>query len=147
MPGREPVAERDTDNLYPAFKASVDAWFAEVSITVPHISLRVTEGLRTLERQRYLYAQGREEPYKNAPEITWTMDSRHRWGLAVDVAMIRRATGEAIWTPSSWVWLYRVTTPERYGLRNLIPTEYVHLEWWWANEAVNDAKALGLTQA
>lgn len=143
----EPAAERDTSNLFPAFKACVDAWLARVTITVPHVSMRVTEGLRTLERQTYLYAQGREDPYLNAPEVTWTMNSRHRWGLAVDVAMIRRSTGEAIWTPSSWVWLYRVTSPERYGLRHLIPREYVHLEWWWADAAIEDAAALGLLQA
>lgn len=42
----------------------------------------VLEGVRTLERQRELYAQGRTKPGKI---VTWTMQSKHIDGLAVDL--------------------------------------------------------------
>jgi len=42
----------------------------------------VTEGVRTLERQKELYAQGRTKPGKM---ITWTLKSKHIDGKAVDV--------------------------------------------------------------
>jgi peptidoglycan L-alanyl-D-glutamate endopeptidase CwlK len=43
----------------------------------------VVEGLRTKERQAQLYAQGRTAP---GPVVTWTMQSKHLDGLAVDLA-------------------------------------------------------------
>lgn len=45
----------------------------------------VTEGLRTIERQRELYAQGRTQPGRI---VTWTMQSKHIDGLAVDLAPV-----------------------------------------------------------
>lgn len=47
--------------------------------------VRVLEGRRTIERQRELYAQGRTTPGK---VVTWSMDSRHLTGHAVDLAPI-----------------------------------------------------------
>jgi len=44
----------------------------------------VIEGLRTKERQEQLYAQGRTKP---GPIVTWTLESKHLDGLAVDVVM------------------------------------------------------------
>lgn len=43
----------------------------------------VVEGLRTKERQAELYAQGRTKP---GPKVTWTMNSKHIEGKAVDLA-------------------------------------------------------------
>lgn len=45
----------------------------------------VTEGLRTLSRQKELYAQGRTAPGKI---VTWTLNSEHLSGRAVDLAAI-----------------------------------------------------------
>lgn len=45
--------------------------------------LFVVEGLRTKERQTELYAQGRTKPGK---VVTWTLQSKHIDGRAVDVA-------------------------------------------------------------
>lgn len=42
----------------------------------------VIEGLRTIDRQRQLYAQGRTAPGK---VVTWTMNSKHIDGVAVDL--------------------------------------------------------------
>lgn len=42
----------------------------------------VIEGLRTKERQADLYAQGRT---KSGPKVTWTLNSKHIEGKAVDL--------------------------------------------------------------
>lgn len=49
-------------------------------------TLQVSEGLRTLERQRELYAQGRTAPGK---VVTNTMASRHLTGHAVDIVVVK----------------------------------------------------------
>lgn len=52
------------------------------AIEISEVDFTVLEGLRTLERQRELYAQGRTAPGKI---VTWTMKSRHIEGKAVDL--------------------------------------------------------------
>lgn len=46
-------------------------------------SVMVIEGVRTKARQAELYAQGRTKP---GPVVTWTMQSKHIEGRAVDLA-------------------------------------------------------------
>lgn len=53
----------------------------------------VVEGRRTKERQAQLYAQGRTAP---GPKVTWTMESKHIDGLAVDLAPLA-ADGSIDW--------------------------------------------------
>ena len=52
------------------------------AIEISDVDFTVLEGVRTLERQRELYAQGRTAPGKI---VTWTMKSRHIEGKAVDL--------------------------------------------------------------
>ena len=52
------------------------------AIEISEIDFTVMEGVRTLDRQRELYAQGRTAPGKI---VTWTMKSRHIEGKAVDL--------------------------------------------------------------
>lgn len=52
------------------------------AIEISEVDFTVMEGVRTLERQRELYAQGRTDPGKI---VTWTMKSRHIEGKAVDL--------------------------------------------------------------
>lgn len=47
----------------------------------------VVEGLRTIERQRQLYAQGRNGDTR--PKVTWTLASKHIDGKAVDLAPVK----------------------------------------------------------
>jgi peptidoglycan L-alanyl-D-glutamate endopeptidase CwlK len=53
----------------------------------------VIEGVRTLDRQKQLYAQGRTAP---GAICTWTLQSKHIGGLAVDVALLE-ADGSIDW--------------------------------------------------
>lgn len=57
-------------------------------------TFEISQGLRTEAEQAELYAQGRTKPGK---VVTWTMQSRHLTGHAVDVVII--IGGKAIWTP------------------------------------------------
>lgn len=58
------------------------------AIELSEVDFRVIEGVRTPERQRQLYAQGRTAP---GPKVTWTLNSNHfvnartGYGHAVDI--------------------------------------------------------------
>jgi len=52
------------------------------AIKITRVDFCVLEGLRTVERQTQLYAQGRTKPGKI---VTWTMNSAHLRGHAVDL--------------------------------------------------------------
>lgn len=141
-----PPVDRALDSLHPVFREPLVAWLREAQSRVKHVTFKVTETRRTVERQRWLYAQGRTPPYQSSPVVTWTLDSRHRWGLAADLAMIRNDTGQPIWEISSWSWLYRFVPPQEFGLRHLGPREWVHLEYWLADAAIAEAASLRLIQ-
>lgn len=55
------------------------------AIKVSTVDFCVVEGLRSVDRQKKLYAQGRTAPGKI---VTWTMLSRHLSGHAVDLGAI-----------------------------------------------------------
>lgn len=44
------------------------------AIEISAVDFKVIEGVRTPERQRELYAQGRTKP---GPKVTWTLNSNH----------------------------------------------------------------------
>ncbi|WP_145588087.1 M15 family metallopeptidase [Yersinia aldovae] len=52
------------------------------AIEITTVDFTVIEGVRTVERQQQLYAQGRTAPGK---VVTWTMKSKHIDGNAVDL--------------------------------------------------------------
>ena len=58
---------------------------AAAQLVLPN-DVQVIEGVRTLERQKQLYAQGRTAP---GAICTWTLQSKHIGGLAVDVALLQ----------------------------------------------------------
>ena len=142
-----PPIQRSLDALHPIFRHSLKAWLDEVEARVPHVEMRVTETRRTHARQAWLYSQGRSGQYADAPTVTWTMDSRHRWGLAADLAMIRKATGAAIWEISSWQWLYRTVNPADFNMRHIAPLEWLHLEHRYADWVIQEAAELGVVHS
>jgi len=151
IPTVEPVRVDQLDTLAPAFKAPYDAWIAEAQRQIQHVEFRTIETRRTLQRQSWLYAQGRAEPYLDTPQITWTLDSRHRWGLAADWIMVRRdnrgnPTAEVIWSIQSYKWVYRTVPPGPYGLRHIGPAEWMHVELLLADEALEHASQMDLKQ-
>lgn len=142
-----PPIERRLDTLAPIFREPFEGWLTAAQTRVTHVTFRVTETRRTLERQQHLYAQGRQPPFEKSPVVTWTLESRHRWGIAADFVMIRNDTKEPIWGGSSYEWLYRLVPPEHFGLAHLGSVgDWLHLELFYADAAVRDAGVLGLTQ-
>lgn len=61
---------------------------AKRAIEISKVDFKVIEGVRTPERQRELYAQGRTKP---GPKVTWTLNSNHfknpatGYGHAIDI--------------------------------------------------------------
>jgi hypothetical protein len=80
--------------------------------------VRVVEGVRSQARQDALYAQGRTAP---GPVVTWTRDSAHRDGHAVDVTI-----DGGYDNPEAFRRLSRIAREE--GLRSLGPRDPGHLE-------------------
>lgn len=75
-------SKANLEGLHPDMKAVV-----ERAIQLTTQDFTVIEGVRTLERQRELYAQGRTKP---GQVVTWTLKSRHLpgpdgLGRAVDI--------------------------------------------------------------
>lgn len=64
----------------------------ERAIQISSVDFAVTEGLRTLARQKELYAKGRTAP---GPAVTWTMKSKHLQGRAVD--LVPFVSGRLVW--------------------------------------------------
>jgi len=64
----------------------------ERALQISPVDFMVAEGLRTIERQRELYAQGRTKPGK---KVTWTLHSKHIEGTAVDLVPV--INGKADW--------------------------------------------------
>lgn len=57
----------------------------------PELRFLVVEGLRTKERQAQLWAKGRTVPPIGLEhQVTWTLDSKHITGEAVDLAPIAK---------------------------------------------------------
>lgn len=65
---------------------------ARCAIGKTNIDFMVIEGYRPQERQDELYAQGRTKAGK---KVTWTLNSRHTSGLAIDIVALEG--GEIEW--------------------------------------------------
>lgn len=57
----------------------------ELAIKLTSVEFVVAQGARTQAEQDELYAQGRTKP---GPKVTWTRNSRHIGGFAVDLAPV-----------------------------------------------------------
>lgn len=100
----------------------------------------VWESLRTLNRQYYLFGKWRTkdtlrkygvpEHYSNVYTkiVTWTLNSRHLWGEAIDIVFDTNSDPK-IESPS-WSGDYStlIEIGKECGLRNLAPTELCHFE-------------------
>jgi peptidoglycan L-alanyl-D-glutamate endopeptidase CwlK len=72
--------------------------------------VHVTEGRRTIGRQRTLFAQGRTAP---GPVVTWTLASRHLTGRAFDIDFVGVSADQV---PDVW-WDLAGRIGEWLGLR------------------------------
>lgn len=87
------------------FKNFIDASEAGLNVT-----LRIVQGLRTIEEQNALYAQGRTKPGAIVTNAKGG-SSYHNYGLAID--LVEMKAGKA-----NWEFNYKLLLPyaEKYGL-------------------------------
>ena len=106
---RDPVSndriwKLDPSGIDPSIKLDVVTAF-NISEAMGDSPLRVVQGLRTQAEQDAIYAQGRTTPGKI---VSWTTDSEHVKGLAVDIL---RIDGNTLYNPSPST----VSIFERFG--------------------------------
>lgn len=78
-------SERNLEGVNPKLVEVV-----RMALEISTVDFAVIEGLRTVERQKELYAQGRTKP---GPKVTWTLKSKHIDGEAVDLLPVNPKTG------------------------------------------------------
>lgn len=121
----------------------------QAGATFPQFVFRVGETRRTLDRQQWLYGAGRPgfKPYgRSGIVLTYTLESRHRWGLAADLVIMRKTTPwKAEWDGRIWRAVYASVPPSAFNLQTL-EFEFVHLEAADADALISRAKELGLYQ-
>lgn len=107
-----------TEELYLEFAERLQRWLLQASVEFPQFIFRITETRRTLQRQKYLYSIGRtRQPLGKV--VTYTLDSMHRYGLAADIAIIRKASKQAVWDWPVWERVYLAVPPQKYGIERL----------------------------
>ena len=77
------LSEKSIDRLAGVHDDLVKVVFNAIKIST--VDFMVLEGLRSVARQRELYAQGRT---KEGKIVTWTMNSTHLRGHAVDLGAV-----------------------------------------------------------
>lgn len=117
---KQPPRKKDPKLLTPNFKKKFDLRWAEVTKLYPHA--RIFETLRTQERQKWLYGIGRTHHTSSKP-VTWTMNSKHLTGEAVDVVFLNNGKIQRAWPYEQIIELSK-----KYGINNLSPRETCHFE-------------------
>lgn len=143
VPAAEPAQSREPEKLFRPFQEALEAFVRYANARVLPYELRVGECRRSLERQAWLYSLGRGNP---GPVRSWTMNSRHRYGLAADLYAVDVATGQAVWDGDVWDEIYRLAPPQLFGLTT-IPQERVHLEHAYADVLIARADELGVVMS
>lgn len=103
--------------LDPALQAKLSRVMDRVRSETGH-DVSVSETYRSQARQNALYAQGRETA---GPVVTWTLNSKHTQGRAVDVVL-----DDGTADPSAYASLQRIA--EQEGLHTLGARDPGHLE-------------------
>lgn len=113
---------KDVNSLDDKFKIKFISWWSEVIAKYPNA--RVFEARRSIERQKYLYAQWRYKPYENNKVVTWTMQSKHLEGKAVDIVFLDDKGNPTRNGPYDDL----IEMAKKYGIHNLKPRETCHFE-------------------
>ena len=88
-------SDRDLSKLSEPFQSNVKRWLQECDSL--NLGVFVTEGYRSQERQNALYDQGRKT---FGSIVTWTKNSLHTKGQAVDIAF----RGKELYPKDNKVW-------------------------------------------
>lgn len=136
----EPPKNSSHDDLYPPFRADFERWLAQAQATFPQFHIKASETRRTLKRQQWLFSRGRtakiDAQGNPIPMVTYTLLSKHRWGMAADLVVTRKTSPkDAIWDWRVFQAIYKAVPPAKYGLR-VLDFELVHLEMMNADQVI-----------
>lgn len=116
---------RDLSLLNDVFREKVELFLEEAWDRI-----FITEAFRSQERQNYLYKQGREAPYLDKQKVTWTLDSMHTKGLAIDIAF----KWAELYPSSMYTWWEIGEIANKYGIDwgwDLWKTDKPHFQDNW----------------
>lgn len=91
------ITEQRIALLHPKVREEVKALIEQANkVTGNDITIRIVQGLRTIDEQNEIYAQGRTKP---GPKVSNAKggQSYHNYGLAIDFAFLIKGTGEVSW--------------------------------------------------
>jgi len=99
---RDKVSEDRVKLLHPKVRDEVKALIEKAELGLPAtMAIRVVQGLRTIEEQDALYAQGRTKP-GNIVTKAKGGSSFHNYGLAIDFAILTDTDGNGSYNDLSW---------------------------------------------
>lgn len=85
---RDKISEHRAALLHPAIRDEVKTLIEQAEARFPpEFKIRIVQGLRTIEEQDALYAQGRTKPGKKVTNARGG-SSFHNYGLAIDFAIL-----------------------------------------------------------
>lgn len=99
---RDPISIQRANKLHPKVVTEVFEAIGEAEAGFPvNIAVRIVQGLRTIEEQDALYAQGRTKPGKVVTNARGG-SSYHNYGLAVDFAILYDKDNNGTFEELSW---------------------------------------------
>lgn len=99
---RDKVTKQRVALLHPKVRQEVEDCILKAEAGFPpNMAIRIVQGLRTIEEQNAIYAQGRTTPGKIVTNAKGGK-SYHNYGLAIDFALIRDKDGNGSYEELSW---------------------------------------------
>ena len=99
---RDKISIQRAALLHPKVRAEVIQLIDKVEATLPpNMAVRIVQGLRTIDEQNDLYAQGRTKP-GNIVTNAKGGSSFHNYGLAIDFAILTDKDGNGSFEDLSW---------------------------------------------
>jgi len=99
---RDKISEQRVKLLHPAVSQEVKELIEKAEAGFPAtMAIRIVQGLRTIQEQNDLYAQGRTKPGKIVTNAKGG-SSFHNFGLAIDFAILTDTDGNGSYNDLSW---------------------------------------------
>ena len=99
---RDYISINRVANLHPKVREDVKRCIEEAEAGFPpNMAIRIVQGLRTIDEQNALYAQGRTRP---GPIVTKAVGGKsyHNYGLAIDFAILKDKDNNGTYETLSW---------------------------------------------
>jgi peptidoglycan L-alanyl-D-glutamate endopeptidase CwlK len=99
---RDKVSTERVAILHPKVRQEVSDCIEKAEVGFPPgIAIRIVQGLRTIDEQNAIYAQGRTKPGKIVTKAQGG-HSYHNYGLAIDFALLYDKNGDGKYEELSW---------------------------------------------